>query len=101
MRHVRDLRRHGVDAPRKLLLRLLAVRVPRSRVGPAAGDHGEALDLDRPPLAELDSLGLKHDIVDLELVIVAWPDEDAHARALNLDVGQVHPPLAARAYQLA
>src|SRR5206468_1967195 len=56
LRGVTDVLRHRVDALAQLLLGLLAVRVPRRRVGPAAGYHREAFEVDHAALTELDSL---------------------------------------------
>src|SRR5204863_254866 len=78
----------------------IAVLVPRRRVGPAGGDHREAVDIDHPTFAELDELGPPDDLVHLHLVVIAGRHEAADARAAELLGRHAHPALDALEHHL-
>src|SRR2546422_7637590 len=92
-RGIGDLRGHALDALSELLLGLLAVRVPWGRVGPAGGDHREAVDVDHPTFAELYELGPPDHVVDLHLIVVAGRHIAANAGATQLFGRHAHPAL--------
>src|SRR5215208_1697483 len=88
-----DLVRHLLQANCQILLVLFAVGVPGRAVGPPCRDHLEVAELDDLALGEPHALGGGDDLIDLELVIVAWADEALDVGAFELLVGHLHPAL--------
>src|SRR5215217_8167221 len=88
-----DLVRHLLQANCQILLVLFAVGVPGRAVRPPGRDHLEVAELDDLALGEPHALGGGDDLIDLELVIVAWADEALDVGAFELLVGHLHPAL--------
>src|SRR5829696_5940276 len=88
-----DLVRHLLQADCQILLVLFAVGVPGRAVRPPGRDHLEVAELDDLALGEPYALGGGDDLIDLELVIVAWADEALDVGAFELLVGHLHPAL--------
>src|SRR5215213_8695703 len=89
----RHLRSHLLKPFGEILLVLLAVGVPGRAVRPPGRDHLEIAELDDLALGEPHALGGGDDLIDLELVIVAWADEALDVGAFELLVGHLHPAL--------
>ena len=90
---VGELRRDRADPLEQDVLGLLAVGLPRRRVRPPGRGHLEVAHLDHAALRQLDPLGRRQDVVDLELVVVAGAHEHALGLAGQLLLGHLHPPL--------
>src|SRR5215211_725101 len=88
-----DLVRHLLQANCQILLVLFAVGVPGRAVRPPGRDHLEVAELDDLALGEPHALGVGDDLIDLELVIVAWADEALDVGTFELLVGHLHPAL--------
>src|SRR5215203_3867723 len=89
----RHLRGHLPQPLGEVLLVLLAVGVPGRALRPPGRDHLEVAELDDLALGEPYALGGGDDLIDLELVIVAWADEALDVGAFELLVGHLHPAL--------
>ena len=64
--------RHLLQACCEVLLVLFAVGIPGRTVRPPGRDHLVVAELDDLALGEPHALGGGDDLIDLELVVVAW-----------------------------
>src|SRR5205807_1159534 len=83
----------AVDALAKLVLGLLAPRVPRGWVRPAHGGHPEAPEFDDLSLRLLHNVGRGDELVDLEDVVFRRADETTDPLPPLPLLSDVHPPL--------
>src|SRR5829696_3801231 len=88
-----DLARHLLQACCEVLLVLFAIGIPRRTVRPPGRDHLVVAELDDLALGEPYAFGGGDDIIDLELVIVAWRHKALYIGAFELLVGHLHPAL--------
>src|ERR1700756_5877923 len=100
LRRVRPLLAHPPDPLGELRLVLLTVGIPRRSVGPTAGCHLVAVELEHASLPQLHRLRLRDHVIDLELVVITGADDTPEAWARETLVRKLHPAMHSREHVL-